>query len=226
MSIQENDATTDPRWTLAVGAGVVVALLAGVFLGAPMLRGADDADSQNLSATQLAELGYEDAAVRLIAGVWDSSFGPTVVDIDGKVEPAPGSSDADITLAADHSAVDVDARTERTSEAHERTTVIAKTVPMTGTGRISVSSLISAQRAIAERATAESAEGDIVAMTVEPKSIEGRLSDSESGHWVEVTLAVTEEYRSGVVSEGEETAIVVFDPDSHEVIDAALYTAR
>ncbi|WP_062205137.1 hypothetical protein [Demequina salsinemoris] len=226
MSIEDADVSAhgQPKWPIAVAGGVVSAFTIAVVAAFPLVQASSDPDPQDLSADQIASLGYEETATELLAGVWDSSYGPTVVALGGDVAPAPGSSDGDVTLVADHSGIDVDSRFERTSAAPDRAAAIAEAIPMTATGRAAVASLIADQRAIEHEATAASSGADIVALTVAPTAVTGHLTDTVGHHWVEVTLNVTEEYRDGVVSEGVETAIVVFDHDSHEVIDAVLLT--
>ncbi len=226
MSIEEVGvpAHARPQWPIMVAAGVVAAFAIALVAAFPLVETSNDADPQALTAEQIASRGYDVAAAELLAGVWDSSYGPTVVTVDDVVSLAPGSTDGDVTLVADHSGIDVDARAERTATAAERSDVIADAIPMTAPGRAAVTSLISELRAIEEEATAASSSGDIVAITVEPTAVEGHLTDTVGHYWVQVSLYVTEEYRDGVVSEGVETAIVVFEPDTHAVVDAVLLT--
>ncbi|WP_084125008.1 hypothetical protein [Demequina sp. NBRC 110054] len=226
MSIEEVGvpARARPQWPIMVAAGVVAAFAIALVAAFPLVETSNDADPQTLTTEQIASRGYDVAAAELLAGVWDSSYGPTVVTVDDVVSLAPGSTDGDVTLVADHSGIDVDARTERTATAAERSDVIADAIPMTATGRAAVTSLISELRAVEEEATAASSSADMVAITVEPTAVEGHLTDTVGDYWVQVSLYVTEEYRDGVVSEGVETAIVVFDPDTHAVVDAVLLT--
>lgn len=170
------------------------------------------------SASELQSSGFEFEANKLIAEIRDSSFGPTVV-LDSSA--ATGSVDEVAfeagTLAFDASK-DVDRRIERTESPGKRGQEIAKDVALSRSGERAVANLITEYRAIEERATGGYSDVDIIASTVEPVNAIATHDAKSNKVLVSVTSYITEQYRSGVLSEAYETTNVIFDADSGEVL--------
>jgi hypothetical protein len=172
-----------------------------------------------LSQQAIKTAGYEDRANLLIAAIRDSSFGPTSVVLHGQraTTPAAQGSRAD-DVQADKASRDVDHRPERTEDPRARTDKIGQTVAMSAMGKSAVTDLIRKDRLIEQAATEGHPDVDIVASRVESTGSTATVDRVTNRVLVQITSRVTEDYRSGVVSEGDETTNVVFDGTTGEVI--------
>jgi hypothetical protein len=172
-----------------------------------------------LSQQAIKSAGYEDRANLLIAAIRDSSFGPTAVFLRGHQAVTPAAQGSRVgDVQGDQASRDVDHRPERTEDPSARADKIGQTVALTAKGKSAVMDLIRKDRLIEQAATEGHPDVDIVASRVESTGSTATLDSVTNRVLVQITSRITEDYRSGVVSEGDETTDVVFDGTSGEVI--------
>ena len=159
--------------------------------------------------------GYEERANLLISAIRDSSYGPTSVIVRGRPMGTPGRGADQAAAARD---ANVDKRAERTQAPARRAEAIGDVVPLSTRGATQVEVLIKRGRAVEELATKGKPELDIVRSVVESRDAKATVDHVTGNVLVEVTSYVTEEYRTGVVSEGEDVTNVVFDARTGDIL--------
>ncbi|WNM24427.1 hypothetical protein [Demequina capsici] len=195
------------------------ALLAAGSVSGCTTQAVADEHSGEVSASEMASAGYEELATRLLAGILDSSYGPTLASFDGRTVPAPGSVSAlQTSSTTDYAAWDVDARAERQQDPTERAAAIGQVVPLSDAALAEVASLIERCRSLEEQAAPGFSDVDIVTATVETAGVEATVADTTGDRLVKITSHLTEHYRSGVVSEAYDDTYVTFDATTGEVL--------